>query len=51
MCQKVVKNTSEFPTLSPCLNLWCFLSIFGRFRAIPASFSPAVVRCPVPEPL
>ena len=27
-----VKNTSEFLTLCPCLNLWCFLSIFGRFR-------------------
>ena len=25
------KNSSEFLTLSPSLNLWCFLSIFGRF--------------------
>ena len=24
------KDTSEFLTLSPCLNLWCFLSTFGR---------------------
>ena len=37
------KNTPEFLTLSPCVNLWCFLSIFGRFRAIPASFSSAAV--------
>lgn len=26
-----------------CLNLWCVLSIFGRLRAIPASFRSAVV--------
>jgi len=26
------KNTSEFLTLCPCLNLWCFLSIFGRYN-------------------
>ena len=38
------KNTSKFLTSSPCLNLWCFLSIFDRFRAIPASFSSTVVR-------
>ena len=37
------KDTSEFLTLCPCLNLWCFLSIFGRFMVIPASFSSAVV--------
>ena len=37
------KDTSEFITLCPCLNLLCFLSIFGRFRAIPASFISAVV--------
>ena len=36
------KNRSEFLTLSPCLEIWCFLSIFGRFRVIPASFSSAV---------
>ena len=30
--------------LSPCLYLWCFLNIFGRFRAIPVSFSSAIVR-------
>ena len=23
------KNASEFPTLSPCLNFWCFISILG----------------------
>ena len=38
------KNTSDFFTLCPCLNLWCFLRIFDRLRAIPASFSFAVVR-------
>ena len=40
-------NTSEILTFSPCLNLWCFLSIFGifgSFWAIPGSFSSAVVR-------
>ena len=26
------KNTSEFLTLCPCLNLWCFRSIFGRYN-------------------
>ena len=36
------KNTSEFLTLSPCLKIWCFLSIFARFRVIPASFTSAV---------
>ena len=30
------KNTSEFLTLSPCLKIRCFLSIFARFRVIPA---------------
>ena len=30
------KNTLEFVTLSPCLNLWyMFLACFGRFRVIP----------------
>ena len=37
-------NTSEVLTFSPCLNLWCFLSIFGSSWAIPGSFSYAVVR-------
>ena len=37
-------NTSEILIFSPCLNLWCFLSIFGSSWAIPASFSSAVVR-------
>ena len=36
------KNTSEFLTLSSCLKIWCFLSIFGRLRVIPASSSSAV---------
>ena len=36
------ENTSEFLTLSPCLKIWCFLSIFGRLREIPASFRSAV---------
>ena len=26
------KNTSEFLTLCPCLNLWCFRNIFGRYN-------------------
>ena len=37
------KNASKFLTLFPCLHLWCFLSTFGRFWAIPVSFSSAVV--------
>ena len=42
--KKSNKKTSEFLTLSPCLNLCCVLSQFGRFSAIPASFfSTAVV--------
>ena len=32
------KDTLEFLKLCPCLNLWCFLCIFGRSQAIPASF-------------
>ena len=38
------KDTSEFLTLYPSLNIGGFGSIFGRFRAIPASFSCAIVR-------
>ena len=38
-------NTSEILTFSPCLNLGCFLSIFGSFWAIPGSFRYAIVRC------
>ena len=41
------KNTSEFitgPHLVSLSNCMVFLSIFGRFRVIPASFSSAVVR-------
>ena len=42
--KKSNKKTSEFLTLSPCLNLCCVLSIFRRLSAIPASFfSTAVV--------
>ena len=40
------KDTSQFLTLSPCLHSWLFLSIFGRFRAIPASFSSAKAESP-----
>lgn len=36
--KKSNKKTSEFLTLSPCLNLCCVLSLFGRFSAIPVSF-------------
>ena len=32
------RDTSEFFTLYPSLNIGGFRSIFGRFRAIPASF-------------
>ena len=35
-----------YPNFLPCINLWCFLSIFSRFGAIPASFSSVVVRSP-----
>ena len=38
------RDTSEFFTLYPSLNIGGFRSIFGRFRAIPASFSCAIVR-------
>ena len=36
------KNTSELLTLSPCLKILCFLSLFGRFRVIPGSFRSTV---------
>ena len=37
------KNTPEFLSLSPCLDVWCFLRICARSRAIPAGFSSAVL--------
>ena len=37
--REVFLSPSDFLTLSPCLNLWFFLGIFDRFRAIPASFT------------
>ena len=41
-----VKNSNKIITiltLSPSLNLWCFLSSFGHLRAIPESFRSAAV--------
>ena len=38
------KDTSEFLTLYPSLNIGGFRSTYGRLRAIPASFSCAIVR-------
>ena len=46
-----LKDTSKFLSLCPCLHLWCFRSIFGRFTAIPASFSSAVVWYTVEPPV
>ena len=31
------KDTKKFLPLCSCLNLWCFRSICGRFRAVSAS--------------
>ena len=44
-------DTSEFLTLYPSLNIGGFLSIFSRFRAIPARFSCAIVRNCICNPL
>ena len=46
-----LKDTSKFLSLCPCLHLWCFRSIFGRFTAIPARFSSAVVWYTVEPPV
>ena len=47
--KNIHEDTPEFLTLCPCVNLCSFLSIFGHFKAIPATFSSVVAHWNHPE--